>query len=215
MKIKSNSKTEGIFSKMWKNMTGNIGMYLFSLVIFVIGLIILTTTSNYGTSALIVFAGLTLSFLIYDNALEDAWGIPVVLIFFALFTASFNTNFNKRIIKADIKNIVLSESNEKMIVYFNGMRKPMAVIDMVDNSTDFYTIKSSMENNLTIMLEITEKETRDVYDVYFYDESKFRYIFDFKVYQPSLVSDKDTNYQEVLSTTYRQNDKYSFDKAQF
>ena len=215
MKIKSNLKTEGMFSRMWKSMTGNIGMYLLSLIIIFIGILVMSTTTNYGTATLIILTGLTLSFLVYDNSLEEAWEMPVAFILFAFFTASFNTNFKNRTINADIKNIVLSESNEKMIVYFNNMKKPMAVVDMSDNITDFYTIKSSLENNLTVKLEITEKETKDVYDIYFYDTSSFKYVFKFKVYQPTLVSDKDTNYQEILSITYMQNNTYTFDKAQF
>lgn len=215
MKIKSNSKTESIFSKLWSTITGDIGMYLFSLAFIFAGTFILSMTSNWGTAMIVILIGITIMFLTYDNSLDEAWGVPLIFLLFASLTAAFNTSHDTRLIKADIKNIVLSESNEKMIVYFNNMRKPMAVIDMSDNSTDFYTIKSNMENNLSILLEITEIETKDVYDVFLYDTSIYKYKFHFKVYQPTLTHDEDENYQDILTTTYMQNDTYKFEKAQF
>ncbi len=214
MKIKSNAHQQSIFSKTWNLLKVDALWYLISGVIVGLGLITLFSTTNWGTGILLIALGIISFVILKDGSMDEFWAIPIIILAFALITSAFNTSYAERTIKVDIQNINLSESNEKMIVYFKGMRKSMAVIDMTDNSTDFYTIKSNEENNLTTIIEMTEYETKDIYDI-LTEGSRYKYTMKFRVYHPSLGTAHETNYEDILTTTYTKNDTYLFDKRQF
>lgn len=214
MKIKSNAHKESIFAKILKLIKADGLWFLISVMIAGFGIIIAVYTTNLGVGiGLGVLAGL-MFMILKDGSMDEYWGMPAILTLIILLFSSVNTSFNEREIKVNLKNITLSESNEKMIIYFTDMKKSMAVIDMADNSTDFYTIKSSLNNDLNITVEIIEKETKDLYDMAM-GSSHYRYKLNFKVYHPSLGKEHETNYEDLLSTTYTKNETYIFEKAQF